>query len=176
MNSTDPLDILTPSGEDQQWVVLHTKPRCEKKVLVLRAQRPADMFLPCLERVHNYGARERRYEVPMFTGYVFAKIRQEDRSWFRRNHHVANLIEVAHEARLLDPLRAVARALGEGTPMEVLPALRPGQRIRVTGGSMKGLEAEIMEIKGRNRIVIHVEMIQQSVALEIDPAYVKTLT
>lgn len=176
MNFSNPLDMLTPAGEGRQWVVLHTKPRCEKKVLVLRAQRPADMFLPCLERVHNYGARERRYEVPMFTGYVFAKIMREDQRWFRQNHNVANVIEVENEDRLLEPLRAIATALSAGTPMEVLPTLRPGQRIRVTGGSMKGLETDIVEINGENRIVIHVEMIQQSVALEIDPAYVKPLT
>jgi transcription antitermination factor NusG len=60
--------------------------------------------------------------------------------------------------------------------MEVMPYLQPGQRIRVTGGSLKGLETEIIEVRGENRIVIQVEMIQQSVLLEIDPAYIQALS
>jgi transcription antitermination factor NusG len=170
------LDILTPATEGEQWVVLHSKPRCEKKVVALQALHPADMFLPCVKRAHNYGARVRTYEIPMFTGYVFAKLRDEDKSWYRQNHQVANLIEITDERKLLEPLRAIATALEAGAEMEVLPFLKPGQRIRVTGGSLKGLETEIIEIRGEKRIVIQVEMIQQSVALEMDPAYIKAIT
>jgi transcription antitermination factor NusG len=176
MDTSNVLEELTPAGEAESWVVLHTRPRCEKKVQQLRQQRPAFMFLPCLERVHNYGPRTRRYEVPMFTGYVFARIRQADKGWYRQNAYVANLIEVVNETRFLEPLRAIAMALTAGTPMEVMPYLQAGQRIRVTGGSLKGLETEIIEVRGENRIVIQVEMIQQSVLLEIDPAYIQALS
>jgi transcription antitermination factor NusG len=174
--ASEALDILTPAQAEWMWVVIHTKPRCEKKVQALQAQRPADFFLPCIERVHNYGSRMRKYEIPMFTGYVFAKIRIEDKNWFRQNNNVANIIPVLDESKLLEPLRAVATALSTGTEMEVLPFLKPGQFVKITGGPMKGLEAEITEVKGKKLIVLKIEMIQQSVALEIEPAYVKAIT
>jgi len=156
-------------------VVLHSKPRCEKKIQLLNRQRPAHIFLPCVERVHNYGGRHRAYLIPMFTGYVFARIRREDKVWFRQNQNVANVIEVLNEDRFLSPLRAIAEALREGLDLEVLPALQPGSKVLVTGGPLKGLEAEIIELKGARRVVLHLELIQKSVAMEIDVSYLKAV-
>ncbi len=168
-----PSSILIPADEQSIWTVLHCRPRCEKKVVGLQRIRPAVMFLPSIERVHHYGARVRRYEVPLFGGYVFAKLLKEDLSWYRQNQYVANVMEVVDEKKFLQPLLAVACALGEGKPLEVLPQLQPGQKVFITGGSMKGLEAEIGEVKGETCLLLKIELIQQTVALEIDPAFVK---
>jgi len=171
----DPSSLLTPSGDSTLWAVIHCRPRCEKKVLSLQRQRPADMFLPCIERVHNYGSRVRRYEVPLFGGYVFAKLRREDVTWYNQNQYVARVMEVVDEKKFLTPLQAVAHALEDGHNLEVLPQLRPGQSVRITGGSMKGLEAEIGEVKGEQCLLLHIDMIQQTVVMEINPSFVKPL-
>lgn len=168
--------LLQPAVEGMQWVTLHTKPRCEKKLQLLARTRDCQTFLPCIERVHNYGNRQREFSVPMFTGYLFACVRSEDLVWFRQNPHVANLIEVVGEAQFLEPLRAVADALEGGVPVEVLPYLQPGNPVRITGGPMKGLEAVVAEVKGDNKVVLQFEMIQQSVAMEIPVAYLKSLS
>jgi len=170
-----PLDLLTPAPEGWQWVVLHARPRCEKKVLALAALKAADLYLPCTPRVHNYGNRERRYEVPLFTGYVFGRMPREHLSWYRGNAQVAHVIEVVDEARLLTPLRAVAEALASGLQLDVLPPLGPGSRVRVTGGPMKGLEAEVHERSGNDKVVIQLEMIQKAVAVEMDVQYLKRI-
>ena len=172
---TSPLDFLHPAPEGWQWVVFHSKPRCEKKVEALQRQRPAKIFLPCLERVHNYGARKRINLVPMFTGYVFGMIQKEDQRWFRQNPNVANILEVLNEKPFLAPLRAVAEALQAGMSLEVFPEMAPGRKVQIIGGPMKGLEAEVMEIKGVKNVLLRLEMIQQTVAMEIDVAYIKLI-
>jgi transcription antitermination factor NusG len=126
--------------------------------------------------MHNYGGRHREYDIPMFTGYVFGRIFKEDRPWYRQNPNVANIIEVIHEKTFLPPLRAIAEALRSGLDLEVYPDLKPGRKVLITGGPMKGVEAEVLELKGHNKVVLHLELIQQSVAMEIDLAYLKPLT
>lgn len=172
----NPLDFLHPAPEEWQWVVFHSKPRCEKKVENLQRQRPAKIFLPCLERIHNYGARKRVNLVPMFTGYVFGMIKREDRRWFLQNPNVANILEVLDEEKFLTPLRAIAEALQAGMNLEVFPEMKPGRKVLITGGPMKGLEAEILEIKGVKNVLLRLEMIQQTVAMEIEVSYLKLLS
>ncbi len=169
----DPLEFLRPSPEHLQWVVLHTKPRCEKKLVLHSRQKQARTYMPTVRRVHNYGKRVRHHDVPLFNGYVFAQIERADRAWFRQNPYVANLIEVMEEERMLASLRTVAEALRAEVPVEVLPFLQPGRTVKIIGGPMKGAEAVVAEIKGKNRVILHLELIQQSVAMEIDAAYLK---
>jgi len=170
----DVSELLQPAPAGWQWVVLHTKPRCEKKLQLMGRMKEAKSFLPTLRRVHNYGARVRNFDVPMFTGYLFSMIRSEDKSWFRQNPYVANLMEVAREESLLGPLRAIASSLAAGQELEVLDYLQAGKPVRITGGPMKGLEAVIAEVKGQNKVLLNLELIQQSVIMEIDSAYLKS--
>lgn len=169
------LNLLTPAPPGWQWNVLHAKPRCEKKVAALPAQKEAALYLPTIPRVHNYGNRERTYDVPLFPGYVFGKMPIEHVSWYRSHHSVANVIEVVDEEKLLRPLRSVAEALEAGMEVEVLPPMGPGTRVQVTGGKLKGLEAEVQEVSGSKRVTLRLEMIQKTVAIEIDVQYLKVM-
>lgn len=171
-----PLDLLTPAPEGWEWKVIHTRPRCEKKVMSLPALKEAQLYLPCTMRAHTYGNRkERRFEVPLFTGYVFGKMPREHVPWYRNNANVANLIPVIHEEKFLAPLRALATALDAGLELEVFPTLKPGTRVKITAGPLKGLETEIHELSGTNRVIIQLELIQKSVAVEVEVQYLKRI-
>lgn len=169
-------DLLIPSAEGEDWIVFHTKPRCEKKLEALCRSKGVPAFLPCITRKHQYGARERAYEVPMFSGYLFARVPLHQQQWFRQNHYVANMLPVTDEAGFLQVLRGIHRALGEGLDLEVLPFLKPGTPVVVTAGPMKGLEAEIAEVEGRNRVVLRLEMLQKTVLLPTEAEYLKPRT
>lgn len=166
--------LFAPAAPGEQWVVLHTRPRCEKKLRDHARLRNCRIYMPTLRRAHNYGKRVREYDVPLFSGYVFACIQKDDRSWFRGNPYVANVLEVLQEELFLRVLTSLAEALNTGVEVEILPYLQPGKKVLITGGPMKGLEAVVAEVKGKNRILLHLELIQQSVVMEIDSAYLKS--
>ena len=170
-----PLDLLTPAPPGWTWCVIHTKPRCEKKVAALHALKQAEIYLPCTPRVHNYANRVRRYEVPLFTGYVFGRLPGDHVAWYRNNQHVANVIEVVDEEKLLRPLRAIAASLAAGLELEVMPPLGPGTTVLVTGGPLKGLETEVLEIADTNKVLIRLEMIQKVVGVEIEASCLRRL-
>lgn len=176
MSSTSSaLDSLTPAPDGWSWAVLHARPRCEKKLEALAPQKQAVFYLPCTRRAHQYGNRKRIYEVPLFTGYVFGKMPDEHLSWYRSNRYVANIIPVVDEEKLLTPLRAIATALSSGLDLEVHSDIRPGTRIRITAGPLKGLETEVQQIAGEDKVILHLEMIQKTVAVEIPLSDVKPI-
>jgi transcription antitermination factor NusG len=84
---------------------------------------------------------------------------------------VANLLDVVDQEKLVEQLRQINHALTVGEVVEVMPYLETGRPIRVTGGVMKGLEGVVSRVKGKTRVIINVDMIRQSVAVEVDSAW-----
>lgn len=153
------------------WVVLHTRPRCEKKIEEFCGRSGFPVYLPLRKKVHRYGARERSFWSPLFPGYVFCVADRAQAATLRQNRHVANLLEVLDQATLVSQLKQIRNALAVGDTVEVMPYLEKGKPVCVTGGAFKGLEGVVVRVKGRTRVVVNVDMISQSVAVEVDSAY-----
>jgi transcription antitermination factor NusG len=70
---------------------------------------------------------------------------------------------------------AVQTIIESGLPSHPWPFLQVGKRVRVDGGALRGLEGILSKFKGRHRIVVSVALLQSSVALEIDSAWVSSI-
>lgn len=159
---------LAPAPGGQAWLVVHARPRAEKKITTFCRSHGFASYLPLRDKVHVYGKRKRVYSTPLFTGYVFCCVDPRGRSLLRQNQYAANVLDVFDQAGLLAQLRQVRQALSAGQIIEVLPYLEAGHRVRVTAGPLRGLEGVVVRAKGRTRIVLNVDMIMQSVVAEVD--------
>jgi transcription antitermination factor NusG len=65
----------------------------------------------------------------------------------------------------IDAVRAV---LHSGLPTEVYPYLLDGQRVRVTNGSLQGVEGFLVKKKNQFRMVVSITMLQRCISVEID--------
>ncbi len=168
-----PSDVLRVPDDGRAWVVLHCRPRCEKKAVDFCERNGLPSYLPLRKKVHRYGAREKSFWSPLFPGYTFCVARPEQCATLRQNRHVANLLDVLDQATLVEQLRQIRQALAVGDVVEVMPYLEAGKPVRVTGGPLKGLEGVVLRVKGKTRVILNVDMIRQSVAMEVDAAYVE---
>ena len=171
-----PADAVNPAVEfsvppaDLRWVVVHTRPRCEKKLADFARQQKLTVFLPLHQRVHRYGGRERAFSSPLFAGYVFCVADPVQRRLLQQNRYAANLLEVLDQAQLVQQLQQIQSALQLGDLLEVMPYLEGGHRVRVLAGPLRGAEGIVLRVKGRSRIVLNVDLIRESVAVEVDSA------
>lgn len=164
-------DVLTMPAADRFWIVVHARPRCEKRIVDYCRLNGFPVYLPLRKKVHRYGVRERVFWSPLFPGYAFCVVSMAQRASLRQNRYVANLLEVVAQQNLVNQLQQIRMALQAGDVLEVMPYLEKGKTVRVMGGPFKGLEGIIARIKGQTKVVINVDMIQQSVAVEVDSAY-----
>ena len=164
---------LLPSPPGSGWFVLHARPRCEKKVEELCRQQGAPAYLPLLPVKRRYGARVRVHTKPLFTGYLFTLATPAQTQYLQQNRLVANTLAVVDEARFLAQLQAVRRTLSSGTPVDVMPHVREGRPVEVTSGPLKGLTGLVVRIKGRDRVVVNVDMIGYAMAMEVDASMLK---
>ena len=72
-------------------------------------------------------------------------------------------------------IEAIQLAISSGLPSQPWPYLEVGERVRVNYGSMSGLEGILASFKGVHRVVLSVSMLQRSVALEVDLAWVSSV-
>ena len=86
----------------------------------------------------------------------------------RRQRNVAHLLRTPDQVGLVSQLRSIRQALADLEVVEVMPFLVEGRSVVVNAGRLKGVEGVIKRLKGKTRVVINVEMIQQAVAIEVD--------
>ena len=162
--------FLIPLRPGADWLVLHSRPRCEKKLLDTCRHNHLPAYLPILVRRHVYGGRVRHHSVPLFPGYLFCAADRDQRRFLEQNDQVANVLVDARPEILRGQILHLHAALNVGAAVEVLPYIVQGKTVRILGGMLKGTEGVVQHIKGRDRVVLNIELIGQSVAVEIDGA------
>ena len=150
------------------WAVVHARPRCEKKIEEFCSGKGLFAYLPMLARSHHYGKRRRIYHIPLFSGYVFIFADQNGMSMLKNFDRVANLLPVADQNLLWTQLSQIKQALDHESPIELFPHLTTGMKVRVQAGPLKGVEGFIERIKGKTRVVLNIDFIQQAIAVEVD--------
>jgi len=165
--ATFPYDPSVPS-----WVALRTAARWEKKVAASLAAAGAAVYLPLMTRLTVYRSRRRAVEVPVFSGYLFC-----DEPGYLGNPRVpaACRAKVAQVLRPPDPellraeLRAVAGLLTDRQLVQERVVGRPGDVVRITGGSLAGNEGKILRLKpSRWQVVLEVSFIGVRLVAEVD--------
>ena len=154
----------------RRWCVLHVKPRTEKKMVAFLAHDCLWHYLPLLVKVRRVQRRKVRTEVPLFPGYVFARLDAESRLAMLKTNLIVRVIPVARERELIHQLRQIARAGRAAPEVRKVPVYKVGDLVRVTEGPFYGVEGYIRRDEGGVSIVLNVEILGQAVAVTIAPS------
>lgn len=170
----EPTEIdMPPAG--YVWVILHTRPRCEKKLRIQLEREGVSVYLPLKKKTHRYGARQREFLSPLFPGYIFCMPAAKASHQLRQNQYVANVLRVIDQETLVHQLRQIRHALAAGDIVEIMPYLEKGKPVRVIGGPLRGLEGVVETIKRKTRVIISVDMIRQSVFVEVESMHIEAV-
>ena len=159
-------------GQQCRWYAAYTSAHHEKRVAQQMKERGIESFLPLYHSVRRWADRRKELELPLFAGYVFVRIAAANRLRVLTLTGVASLISFQGKpAPLADhEIEALQNSLGRNLMVQPHPYLRVGRRVRVRSGSMAGLEGILVRRKDKFRLVLTVELIMGSVAVEIDEA------
>ena len=70
---------------------------------------------------------------------------------------------------------AIQRVVESGFGISPHPFLQVGHRVRIEGGSLYGLEGLIEDVRRGGLLILSITLLQRSVAVEIDSAWVRPL-
>jgi len=163
-----PEDVLDLHEAERIWWVAHTKSRREKALAALLRREHVGYFLPLVAKPYRNNGRTRWSVIPLFSGYVFFRGARIERYKALQTGHIARVIEVAEQERLIRELRQIEKVVLMDAPLEPFPFAKVGERVRIVDGPFEGLEGIIERRKGSDRLILSVDVITQAVALEID--------
>ncbi len=159
------------------WYAAYTCAKHEKRVGAELGARAVEHFLPLYSSVRRWKDRRVQLEFPLFPGYVFVRLALRDRLRVLQIPGVVRLVGFnGLPAALPDTEMELLRCgLSERLRAEPHPFLTVGRRVRIKSGPFAGLEGILKRKKSNLRVVISLELIQRSVAVDVDAADVLPL-
>lgn len=163
--------ISLPVAEPTRWYALQTRPRHEKKVLAELQERGVDIYLPLIAQVRRWSDRRKIVEMPLFPGYAFVHTAAlsdvQNRAlyvWGALGFVAANNHALPVPDAEIESIRTLLASKVSLTPY---PFLKVGQRVRVKGGALDGIEG-ILTANGDRRLVISVAAVHHSLSINIE--------
>jgi transcription elongation factor/antiterminator RfaH len=134
-------------------------------------------FLPKYKSLREWSDRKKEVEQPLFPGYLFCRFDYTQR---RPVVVTPGVLQVVGCGRTPTPIEdreieAIQIAVASGVPGQPWPYLEVGEKVRIHTGKLSGLEGILVNFKGNHRVVLSVTLLQRSVALEVDLAWVAAL-
>ena len=152
----------------RMWWVAHTKPRQEKALAFDILRLGGSYFLPMYEVRRRKRGRSWKCLLPLFAGYLFLCGDDNDRLDALKTNRIANMINVADQAKLIDEISAIRRMLASGLTVDPYPSLKKGAACRIRSGPLAGLEGHVERRKDRARFIVNVTILGQGAMVEID--------
>jgi transcription antitermination factor NusG len=152
------------------WWALYTKHQHEKTVADMLAVKGFEVFLPLYQSVRRWKDRRKLLSLPLFPGYVFVRGGLERRLQIVTTPGIHMILTHGEKIATIpdDEMDAVRRTVESKLRVEPHPFLRCGERVRVKKGTLEGVEGILLRFKGSARLVLSVDMLAKSVAVEID--------
>jgi transcription antitermination factor NusG len=159
-----------PESETPYWYAAYTSARHEKVVARQLEERSIDTFLPLYRSYRRWKDRRKLIELALFPSYVFVRMAARERIRVLRVPGIVAIVSVnGQPARLPDEeINALRNGLRNQIYAEPHPYLRVGRRVRVVRGPMAGAEGVFSRKKDRSRVVISLDVLKRSIAVEID--------
>ena len=158
-----------------QWFAVYTNSRHEKVVARQLQDRSIETFLPLYRTWHRWKDRRKLVELPLFPSYVFVRIEAQNRLLVLQVPGVVTLVSFNSEPAALPEkeIDALRNGLENDVHAEPHPYLRVGRKVRVMRGPMAGAEGILSRKKDKCRVVISIDVLMRSIAVEVDGADVE---
>lgn len=154
-----------------RWYAVHTRAKHENSVGLQLQRRGVDTFVPCVREVHRWSDRSKVVEAPLFSCYVFVhgSLSQAHKSVIH-TPGVIRWVAVRGEPAFIpdNQIEAVRSIVNTHVPVWPHAFLSVGQRVRIRGGCLDGVEGTLVEQKGDRKLVVSIDLIQHSLATTID--------
>jgi transcription antitermination factor NusG len=158
--------------ETPSWYAVQTCPRHEKRVASQLRQKEVTTLLPLVSEIHRWSDRQKTVELPLFPGYLFVRM-----PW--TGSHRLQVLQTTGVIRLVSKgcepvpiedkeIEDLQRLLATKTFLSPYPFLKAGQRVRIRGGCLDGVEGVLVRQNSDSSLIVSIQAIQRSMAVRID--------
>lgn len=163
--------------EGYAWYAIQVKTSWEKQAGQLLENKGYEIFVPLRKTKRKWSDRTKELEVPLFPSYIFGRFDAKHRLPILTTPAVFGIVSAGKQLLPVpdEQVDAIQKLVKSGVPILTSPFLKVGQRVVVDGGALDGQKGILTRFKNSWRVVISVDLIQQSVAVEVDREQVRVV-
>jgi transcription antitermination factor NusG len=152
------------------WHALRIRSRWEKIAAEVVHGKGYEAFVPLYRKRSHWSDRVKELDLPLFPGYVFCRGDFSRQPALVTTPGVIGLLKFGGIPAIVSDreIEAMQSVIRSGFYAEPCPYLRDGQRVRVHSGALTGIEGILVRTKSGCRVVLSVETLCRSVAIEIN--------
>ena len=166
---------LKPAPEGQRWEVIHTKPRCEKKLAEYARRSGITYYLPQMDSKRVYQRRIVNFTKPMFPSYLFVVLDPRQRQTLLISGYTVSFIRVSQQDQLLEELLNIKLSRTPEIELANTLWLSEGLKVEIMSGPLKGVTGVVEDHAKLDEVRLQVNILRQAVLVKIDPRLVKIL-
>lgn len=160
------------------WYAVYTRSRAEKKLHFLLSQKNVECFLPLKKTLQQRSDRKKWVQLPLIPSYIFVRVTQKEH--FQVLNTPGAVCYVSFDGRpVAIPEEQITSLINftENKPQDVEihhGAFEQGDMVEVNSGPFKGVKAEVVEIRGRQRLLLRFSALGYCVHVEASAAEIVT--
>lgn len=156
---------------------MYTRHQHEKVVAQALSGKGFEVFLPLYASVRRWKDRQKELSLPLFPSYVFIRGGLDRMLNIVTTPGVHAVVGWGGRPAVIpqEEIEAVRRMLESALPVEPHPYLKSGDWVRIKSGPLEGIRGILLRKKSTYRLVLSVEMLEKSVAVEVDVSAVERI-
>jgi transcription antitermination factor NusG len=151
------------------WWAVYTRHQHEKTIAEMLSLKGLEVLLPLYEARHRWKDRTKLVSLPLFPGYLFVRATHDRKLHVITTPGVHMILHRGQEIACIPEheIEAIQKAVKLRSKVEPHPYLKCGTLVRVTCGPLEGVHGILVRKKNESRLVLSVEMLAQSVSVEV---------
>lgn len=159
------------------WFAIRVRSNFEHSVQRSLEKKDYELFLPTYPEQRRWSDRTKQIDVPLFPGYVFCRMDQQNRMPVLTTPGVVQLVGYGKHPEPVteEEIDSIKAVLNSDLPYAPSPSLVPGTPVVVDNGPLMGVQGLLAETRDGQRLLISINILQRAVAVEIDSRWVRPL-
>lgn len=153
------------------WYLIYTRPKQEKRLVKDLLEMGMDVYLPLINQERKWHDRVKVIEAPVFPSYVFIRLLNASH-FFEASKAFGFVCYVKFGKQVATVRDSVIEnmkvLLFKDAEIEVCSNyLPPGEKIVMPSGPFAGMECEIIEYNGKNKVLVRVDILNRSILVNV---------
>jgi len=155
---------------EQKWYALTVPYQHERQTEKALQSKGLETLMPVYRSRRQWSDRVKDVEMPLFAGYVLCHFDLMNRIHVMDTPGVARIVGFGGAPAALEDseIAVIQRMLLSKLPLAPWPYLKAGDRVRVEHGPMRGQEGTLVRTKDSVHLVINIDVLQRSIAVQVD--------
>lgn len=159
--------------ESEHWYVVYTRFNTEKKLHALLEDAGYTTFLPLYSTLRQWSDRKKKVHLPLIRSVIFVKTERKKLNELYQFTYVQGILKEhgrpgTVRQQEINNLSIIAQEWsGEKVKTNKNISLESGDPVKVSRGPFEGVYGELIEIKGKHRVVVKLQSMRVEFVIDV---------